>query len=233
MCAEGGGFYPSSMSWSEVAEPRPGGRAGRPRRRSSDGQLLGLLLLGFGVAALLRESGALDIKWEAIFAGLLILLGMGLVLTARSGGRFWPLALGIVLILSLSAHSPSLNLHLPASSAGSRTVRVQVPSQLEPSYNQGFGDLTLDLRQVALAPGTTTQVSINDGVGDVKVRLAEGMEVELNGNLGFGEAVVLGKSLGHGPGVEVRYHTPAFGAPDHASLSLQVHIGLGHLEVVR
>src|SRR2546422_651179 len=80
-------FYPSSMSWSEVAEPRPGRRSGR---RSGDGQLLGPLLLGFGVVALLRESGVFQVKWEAILAGLLVTLGVGLVLTARTGRRIWP-----------------------------------------------------------------------------------------------------------------------------------------------
>src|SRR5438105_15425079 len=111
MCALAAAFYPSSMSWSEVAEPRPGRRSMRPRRRSTDGQLLGLLLLGFGVAALLRESGVFLIKWEAILAGVLVALGLGLVVTARRGRRVWPVALAVALILALSACSPSF--HFP------------------------------------------------------------------------------------------------------------------------
>src|SRR5438477_10421730 len=137
------------MSWGEVAEPRSERRALHPRRRSRDGQLLGLLLLGFGVAALLRETGAVRLKWDAILAGLLILLGTGLVLTARSGRRVWPIALGVVLILSLSAHSPSLHFPLPAGSAvGSQVVHVLDGEPLAPSYRRGFGDFTLDLRRL-------------------------------------------------------------------------------------
>src|SRR5438105_6143825 len=181
MCALGDAFYPSSMSWSEVAEPRPGRRPGWPRRRWGDGQLLGLLLLGFGVAALLRESGVFLIKWEAILAGLLVALGVGLVLTARTGRRTWPVILGVVLILSLSARSPSLHFPLPAGSAiGDRAVLVRDAGQLAASYSQGVGNLTVDLGQLTFDPPTTKYVRIHEGIGNVRVVVPAGVEVALD-----------------------------------------------------
>ena len=231
MCAGWGAFYPSTMSWGEVAEPRSERRALHPRRRSRDGQLLGLLLLGFGVAALLRETGAVRLKWDAILAGLLILLGTGLVLTARSGRRVWPIALGVVLILSLSAHSPSLHFPMRADSGlGDRTVVVESTSQLEQSYSQGVGDLTLDLSHLVLNP-ETTRLSINDGVGHVKVVVPEGTEVELDASVGVGHAVVLGRGLGRGLGVHTEYRSPGYSAIDHPKVSIEVHVGVGRVEV--
>ena len=232
MCALGDAFYPSSMSWSEVAEPRPGRRPGWPRRRWGDGQLLGLLLLGFGVAALLRESGVFLIKWEAILAGLLIALGVGLVLTARSGRRVWPIIVGVVLILSLSARSPSLHFPLPTGSAiGDRAVLVRDAGQLAPSYNQGVGNLTVDLGQVTLDPATTKQVRIHEGIGQVRVVVPAGTGVELNVKIGIGHATVLGVPMGHGVGVRTRYQTPGYAGAERR-ISLQVNVGIGGLEVV-
>ena len=230
MCALGAAFYPSSMSWSEVAEPRPGRRSGR---RSGDGQLLGLLLLGFGVVALLRESGVFPVKWEAILATLLVTLGVGLVATARSGRRIWPVALGVVLILALSANSPSLRINLPSSSAlGEQVVHVQDAGHLEDSYNQGVGSFTLDLARVALAPGTTRQITINQGLGDVRILVPDDLAVELNANVGVGRATVLSQRLGHGVGVQARYQSPGYdSAPGR--ISLQVHVGVGQVEVSR
>src|SRR3989441_4186830 len=151
MCALGAAFYPSSMSWSEVAEPRPGRRSGR---RSGDGQLLGLLLLGFGVVALLRESGVFQVKWEAILAGLLVTLGVGLVLTARTGRRIWPIVLGLVLILTLSARSPSLPFPVPAGSAvGDPAVLVRGARPPGTAHKQGLGNLTLDPGQLGVRTG--------------------------------------------------------------------------------
>jgi hypothetical protein len=220
------------MSWSEVAEPRPGRRSERPRRRSGDGQLLGLLLLGFGVVALLRESGVFQVKWEAILAGLLVTLGVGLVLTARTGRRIWPVALGVVLILALSANSPSLRINLPSSSAlGKQVVHVQDADHLQDSYNQGVGAFTLDLARVAFAPGTR-QVTINQGFGDLRILVPADVAVELNGNVGVGRATVLGQRLGDGVGVQAHYQTQGYGSAERR-ISLQVHVGFGQLEVAR
>ena len=204
MCALGAAFYPSSMSWSEVAEPRL-----RRRRRSGDGQLLGLLLLGFGVAALLRESGVFRVKWEAILAILLVTLGVGLVATARSGRRIWPVALG------------------------DKVVHVQDVDHLEDSYNQSAGSFTLDLARIVLAPGTTRQITINQGLGDVRVLVPADAAVELDADVGIGRATVLGQRVGNGVGVQARYQSPGYDDSAGRRISLQVHVGVGRLEVRR
>jgi len=229
MCALGAAFYPSSMSWSEVAEPRPGRRSGR---RSGDGQLLGLLLLGFGVVALLRESGVFQVKWEAILAGLLVTLGVGLVLTARTGRRIWPIVLGVILILTLSARSPSLHFPVPAGSAvGDRTVLVRDAGQLATAYNQGLGNLTVDLGQLGLETATTKPIRIHEGVGQVRVVVPVGTGVDLNAKIGIGHATVIGVPLGHGVGVRSRYQTPGYATAAH-KVALQVNVGIGDLDVV-
>jgi hypothetical protein len=192
-----------------------------------------MLLLGFGVAALLRESGAWHVKWEAIISGLLMVLGVGLVFTARSGGRVWlPIVLGGVLVLALSAHSPSLHFDLPASSAiGDRTIRVDSATTLRPSYNHGLGDLTLDLTRMPLDPEATKELSVNLGLGNVKILLPEGADVKLEANLGIGKALVPDRGPAQGIGVQARYRTP-HASPASPRLSIKVHVGIGQVEVL-
>jgi hypothetical protein len=199
----------------------------RRRRGSADAQLLGILLLAFGVGCLLRQTGILPMSWKALTAGMLIVLGFGLVLTARRGRRRWPILLGVVLIMGLASSSASLRSPFPGTAVGDLDVRPTTMAELQPDYRHGLGDLTINLTQLAL-PNGTTSLRVQQGVGNLHVLVPEGVAVEVSANIGTGHLKVLGKVLADGVGLRQHYRTPE---PADRTLSLQVHLGAGDVEV--
>src|SRR5688500_1116110 len=73
--------------------------------RSADGQLIGTMLVASGVAWLLQRSGVVDFSWETLLAGLLVILGVGMVVTARRGGGMGLVAIGLALTIALASTS--------------------------------------------------------------------------------------------------------------------------------
>src|SRR4051812_5016161 len=75
------------------------------RSRSADSQVVGLLLLLVGAGWILRQTGVFELSVETTLSALLIMIGFGLVVTARNrGGRglFW---LGAGLTVALACTS--------------------------------------------------------------------------------------------------------------------------------
>lgn len=219
------------MDRLDTWEERSDGRATVHRRRTADGQLLGVLLLAFGVGCLLRQTGVLPMSWKTLFASLLIILGFGLVITARRGRRRWPILLGIVLILGMASSSSTLDINFPAQAIGDRVVRPIGVATLERTYRQGIGNLTIDLSQTGLMDKTTT-LTIHQGVGNLDVVVPEGVGVETDVHIGIGHADVLGRRIADGAGVSQHHRTPDFATAEHR-VSLQVHLGVGNVEVKR
>jgi len=72
---------------------------------------LGLLLIGLGTVWFLSESHLLALSAETVLSGLLIVLAVGLIYTARWGRRLgrWAVVLGAVLSVVLVVNSRSLH----------------------------------------------------------------------------------------------------------------------------
>lgn len=119
--------------------------------------MLGLLLVLFGAAWLLRESGAIDVSWQAILAGLLVVLGVGMVATAKSRGGGLVLV-GIALTVALAASSAG-TVDVPSfqNGIGDRTFRPAALTASTTPYSIGIGHLVIDLTDATrdLVPGST------------------------------------------------------------------------------
>jgi len=174
----------------------PPGSAGPPgtaprsslrRRRRSDRPLLGILALAIGVIWLL-EVATIHISGETVLSVLLMLLGLGMVVTGRRGGRVWPVLLGVLLTIALVAGSTSFHVDIPTNGGfGNRVYRPSSPGQLQSLYELTAGNVTLDLSSLGTTSLSGQTVTIRQGFGKITIALPNNtMPVNVQARLNFG-----------------------------------------------
>src|SRR5687768_16422532 len=95
---------------SDMAVTTPSTQRARPPRRrggrdAADGQVLGALLVLGGVGWFLQQVGLVHLSLTTTLSALLIVLGVGLVLTARRAGGAGLVVVGMVLTVVLASVS--------------------------------------------------------------------------------------------------------------------------------
>lgn len=212
-----------------VPPPPPPPRPHRHERGDRAGlAALGILLLLLGAAWLLSTLGV-SVPWTTLLPSALILVGLVLILRSgrrrRHGGL---VALGVVLTLLIGG-VVSTNVSL-SGTAGTRTYRPTTAAELAGGYHLGAGDLTIDLRRLALPDGTT-RLDASVGAGQLIVRLPPGIAVRVESSSGIGQVTALGRTDG-GFGVHRTVVSPGYaGAP--VRLDLRLSVGVGQVEVTR
>lgn len=196
---------------------------------SADGQVFGVLLLLLGGGWLVRQTGVVDMSWETLLSALLIVLGVGLVITARRGGRGGLLIVGFVLVCILASTS-SLDLALLKGGIGQRVERPLTAASLD-RYVLGIGELIVDLRSMDLDEGETASVRATVGVGHLVVQVPRDVALSVRADTAIGEAVALGSELGSGIGQEKRFIDDDYATAER-KLSLRLTAGIGSIEVV-
>jgi phage shock protein PspC (stress-responsive transcriptional regulator) len=221
------------------AEPRVKVPAGP--RSPVPGLTIAALLIVVGALALITRFGGWDPGPRGFLGAALLVVGLGLVAAAFSGGRTARgglIALGIVLSLALAAASTLpwdgiRGVHDLKGGIGDRTFRPVSADQVRGVYQGGAGDMTLDLTGVDVSnlagPITTT---IEHGVGDVQVRVPPGADVRLTVMSGIGSIDAFGQGSldsgffpGSGTGSWIDDNKP--------ELVIAVHNGAGDVEVSR
>jgi hypothetical protein len=189
--------------------------------------LVGALLVLVGIGWLL-DAGGVEVPWRAILPAALIAVGLACAAGAFQGRQHALMVVGVALALVLSvAAAADWNLDLPlAGGVGDRTERPATPAELR-SYELGVGNFQLDLRQLQVPAGTTA-VEARVGIGELDVRLPEGVAVDVVASSGLGQVQVLGREEG---GLASRVETSA-GDGDRR-LRLDVRSGLGQVRVER
>lgn len=204
-----------------------------PRRGVSVGAItLGIVLVGLGVVALLV---ALDVTVPlyAVGPAILVVVGLGVLVSGirgepDQGGLGFAIFLGVVLALASFATAVW---ELPlAGGVGERSYAPTAVEVVQDDYRWGMGDLTVDLRDVALDVGTT-EVEVSVLLGQVEVIVPDGMAVEVDARVAGGSADVLGHRV-EGIGVDNDQRTDGFDDADRR-LSLTVRVGLGEAVVTR
>ena len=219
-------FMPAEHTAGEPRASRPAG----PRSPVPGLTLAGLLIVVGLLAALTRFTGW-DVGPVGFFGSALLVVGLGLVAAAFTGGRRAKgglIALGTVLSLALlvSAAEPWEDVE---GDVGDRTHHPRTAADVQPVYSLGLGDTTLDLSDLSdLDQPVTTQV--NGGLGDVDVLVPRSADVRVDVHSGLGEVDVLdlapdgGLSLGSGA------TWSGDGKPD---IVLTINAGIGDVEVDR
>lgn len=190
--------------------------------------VLGGLLVLIGAGWLLETLGVAEVPWGALLPVVLVVIGLALLIGARTGRHGGLVALGMVLTVLL-AFSSSFNITL-AGGVGERVVRLVTASDLRDEYRLAMGTMTLDLSGLAgrlPAGGSALEASV--GMGELVVIVPAGVEVRANGEVGAGDLELLDKTWS-GLGVEGTVETPGY-RTGGSRLALQLSAGLGTVKV--
>jgi hypothetical protein len=187
--------------------------------------VLGGLLVLVGVLWLLDATGVTDLRWQVVLPAALTIVGVALMVSARRGAHGGLLAAGIVLsvLVLLTSLTPFT---VPVGGVGDRVERPATAAQAEQDQSLAIGSFRLDLRDVEdFADGDTVTASL--GIGELVVRLPDGVGAEIEASAGIGEVTVVDRSRG---GFGVSLTERAAGSP---TIVLEVSVGIGRVEVIQ
>ena len=190
--------------------------------------LVGALLVLVGIGWLLDAAGV-EVPWRAVLPAALIAVGLACVAGAFRGRQHALMVVGIALTVVLSlAVAADWDLEVPlGGGVGDRTERPTAPDELT-GYELGVGTLEVDLRQLQVPPGTTT-VEARVGIGELAVKLPQGVSVAVVARSGLGQVQALGEEEG---GFGSRVDTTSDASGDRR-LELDLRVGLGQVRVER
>ena len=224
-------LMPSGPPGGSAVERAP--RAVGPRSPVPGLTLAGLLIV-VGSLVLLSQLTDWDVGPRIVLGTGLLLVGLGLVAAAFSGGRTARgglIALGVVLSLALVvvAAEPWRDVE---DGMGDRTYRPLSADAVQPVYDQGIGDATLDLTRIdpsGLDGAITTRV--DGGVGNVEVLVPRSADVRIEVDGGIGNVDVLG--LGSDGGFSPGSGSASWTGDGNPEIELTIDAGVGDVEVRR
>jgi hypothetical protein len=180
--------------------------------------------LGIGVGWLLGALGV-DVRWDLVLPGGLIVIGGLLIITARSGaGQGGLITAGVVLTIVLLIGT-AFNVPFTGG-VGDRTIR---PTEhvIDREVELGVGELTFDLTGVdfqTIVGGTELQARV--GVGELIVIVPEEAPIRVEAHSGLGNVQVFGQEEG---GVDAEITTPA--PVDGSAITLVATVGIGEVRI--
>lgn len=206
-------------------EETPRAEAEQPRRPRAIAPLIwGGALIVVGILWLVEMLGV-DIPWSAIAPVGVIVVGLALMIGARTGAHGGLIALGIVLTI-LSAITVTFE---GPFTVGDRTYRPTSVAELPEAYELGVGSLVIDLRDVDF-PADNTDLTVRLNVGDLRIMLPEDIVVATDSSVGIGDLKVLDRhESGFGPHIQVFDDPPG----NTGVLTLETRVGIGNVEVQR
>jgi len=230
-------LMPAGSTYSGAqAAPRVKAPAGP--RSPVPGMTIAALLIVVGALALVDRFSGWDLGPRGFLGAALLVVGLGLVAAAFSGGRRARgglIALGIVLSLALAAASsmPWQNIHGFRGGVGDRTFMPATAAQVLDVYRNGAGDMTVDLARVDVSNlSAPISTRIEHGVGNTEVRVPADADVRLTVDSGVGNLDVFDQGSvdsgffpGSGPGSWVDDGRPEF--------VITLNSGVGDVEVSR
>ena len=184
---------------------------------------LGAMLVVLGALWLLDATGVAELRWSVVLPAALTVVGVAVLASARRGVHGGLLATGIVLtvLVLLTATTP---FRVPVGGIGDRVERPTTVAQAQEERSLLMGSLTVDLRDVEEV-GEDLVVGASVGVGELVVRLPDGVGAEVEAATGIGEVDVVGRAQG---GLGVSVNESVAGEP---TIILELSTGIGRVEV--
>jgi phage shock protein PspC (stress-responsive transcriptional regulator) len=201
-----------------------------PWRSGAGRVVIGVTLLVLAAASVLASIDAVD--WD-VAAGTAV-IGIGAVLIAASfaGGARWLIIPGL-LLAGVVGFLKAADVHLRGG-WGDRDVTVASAADLHDRYDLSAGRLRIDLRDLQLADGEEQSVRARVGMGDLVIRVPQGVTVDADARSGAGEVELFGHQS---DGLDVTRTTATDGASASGGaggiLHLDADVGLGRIVVVR
>src|SRR5262245_43982561 len=190
-----------------------------------------VLLVGGGLLWLLDSLGAVDVGWRGAMAVGLVLVGVTLLVATwwgRASGLIGLAVLLTVLVVADEAVPVPLN-----AGIGDRTVVVTTAAEADDHQQLLIGDLTVDLTGVPAQSGTTQDVEVSVGIGQLQVIVPRDATVTAEATLRAGELNWPGRPASTlESGVDVDRTFSLQGDPGGPRLHLDLTMGLGNVEVI-
>jgi len=161
--------------------------------------------------------------WTTYVAVALAVVGFGLVVSTFFGNGGALIGIGFILATVLAVGSALPNLRI-----GDQVMQPETAAAVDSEYEHGIGRIELDLTDVsnpAALLGRT--VTIDSGIGETRVIVPEGLDVEIESRLWAGEIKVFDRKVN---GTENTLDVPAQGA---RHLTIDIEHRLGTIEVIR
>lgn len=212
---------PVTATW---ADPGTTAVLTTPRRRWSPALVLATVSTIFIVLGSMwlwaQTNEAIDAS--VYVATALGITALGLLIGTRIGDAGWLVPLGLVLSFVLAASTL-----LPSDSVGEHTVEPTTASALPTSIEWGVGAVVVDLGEVSdPADLAGRRLTIENGVGLIRVIVPEGVTVVLDTRVRFGSIEAFDENR---EGARVTYRST--GDPAN-SLVIDAQVRLGAIEVI-
>jgi predicted membrane protein len=112
---------------------------------------------------------------------------------------------------------------------GDRRYAPRTIAALDDPYRLGIGKLDLDLGKLEVPPGIT-RVRASVGVGHLLVTVPQGVAVDVDSHVDWGDSEVLGSEKN---GHDIDHDVKRAGSGNAALLELDLSVGAGQVEVRR
>jgi len=205
-------------------EPLPA----RVRRRSLGPLAVGALIAGLGGIGLLDIATGWNVDWRIVLAAAAVALG-GLIAAGAATGH----GVGSVVVLALAvlaAFAVAAAVRVPLfAGIGDRTAHPTTLDSVHTRYEQGIGNLDVDLSDVRF-PAGETHVTSTLGIGDLVIHVPNNVTVQVDARASTGKVSLFGTA---DSGTSVRDRVTAPGTDSTRVLVLDARVGLGQVEVVR
>lgn len=196
-------------------------------RRIGPQIVTGAVLVLIGALWLLQRLDVIDLTVTTVLATATIVVGVALMVLARDGSHGGLIIFGTILaaVATLTAAAPLQGFQ---GGVGERVVEISDIGDLKADYNLAMGSLTIDLRSLD-AVDSIESFTASVGMGELRIRVPEGVAVSVSASAGAGELQVFDRRA-DGLGVDQSFESGGFDSQD-TGLIIDANVFMGRVEV--